>query len=105
QPIALFRTLEASLAEALSAQRVAAWLTVVFAAVALLLSALGLYSILAYVVTQRTSEIGIRTALGARRRQVVALVLRDGLKLVVAGLALGFVAAAGAARLIQTLLY
>jgi predicted permease len=105
QPVAMFQTLEASLAEALGAQRVAAWLTVVFAAVALLLSALGLYSVLAYAVTQRTSEIGIRTALGAARHQVVALVLRSSLKLVMVGLVLGLAAAAGAARLIQTLLY
>jgi len=105
QPIALFQTLETSLAQALGAQRVAAWLTVVFAAVALLLSAVGLYSVLAHAVTQRTSEIGIRTALGAKRQQVVALVLRSGLKLVAVGLVLGLAAAAGAARLIQTLLY
>jgi putative ABC transport system permease protein len=105
QPIALFQTLEASLAEALGAQRVAAWLTVVFAAVALLLSALGLYSVLAHAVTQRTSEIGIRTALGARRQQVVALVLWGGLKLVAIGLGLGLAAAAGVSRLIQSLLY
>lgn len=103
QPVAPSQTLEASLDQALGAQRIAAWL--IFAAVALFLSALGLYSVLAYAVAQRTREIGMRTALGATRVQVVALVLRTGLKLVAIGMVLGLAAAAGASRLIQTLLY
>jgi ABC-type antimicrobial peptide transport system permease subunit len=61
--------------------------------------------LLAYAVTQRTNEIGLRMALGAQREQVVALILRSGLRLVALGLVLGLAAAIGASRLIQTLLF
>jgi ABC-type antimicrobial peptide transport system permease subunit len=64
----------------------------------------GLYSVVAYAVSQRRPEIGIRMALGAQRRQVVGLVMRTGLQMVALGLAIGFVAAAAAARLINSLL-
>jgi ABC-type antimicrobial peptide transport system permease subunit len=64
-----------------------------------------LYSVIAYAVSQRTPEIGIRMALGAQARQVVGMVLGSGLRLVAVGLALGLVAAAGATRLIRTLLF
>ena len=64
-----------------------------------------MYSVVAYAVSQRTSEIGIRLALGAQRAQVIGLVMRSGLQLVAIGLVVGFTAAAGTGRLINTLLY
>jgi putative ABC transport system permease protein len=105
QPISFFQTMDTAIAQSLGVQRIVASLTAIFAGIALVLAAVGLYSVLAYAVAQRTSEIGIRMALGAQPGQVVALILRGGLKLVALGLVVGLAAAAGTARLIQSLLF
>ena len=105
QPISFFQTLETGLAQSLGVQRIVASLTAGFAVLALVLAAVGLYSVLAYNVTQRTTEIGIRMALGAQRSQVISLVLHGGMKLVGLGVVLGLLASAGTARLIQSLLF
>jgi putative ABC transport system permease protein len=76
-----------------------------FAGVALLLTAVGLYGVIAFAVAQRTHEIGIRVALGASRRDVLGMVLNRGIVLTVAGITLGVFSAAALSRLIQSLLY
>jgi ABC-type antimicrobial peptide transport system permease subunit len=80
-------------------------LLIAFGAVALLLSSIGIYGMLAYLVTRRTSEIGIRMALGARPAAVVAMVLRESVGPVVVGLVLGAVAAMVATRWVNTFLF
>ncbi len=105
QPISFFATLETTVAQSLGVQRIVASLTTVFAALALCLSAIGLYSVLACAVAQRTPEIGIRMALAAQPGQVVGMVMHGGFRLVGAGLLIGLAGAAAAARLIRTLLF
>jgi predicted permease len=105
QAISFFTTTQATVASSLGTQQLVAALTSVFAAMALLLSLTGLYSVLAHLVSQRTPEIGIRMALGATRRQVVTMMLGSGLALVAAGLVIGIAGAAAAARLLQQLLF
>ena len=80
-------------------------LLAVFAGVAMVLAAIGIYGVIAYSVTQRTREIGIRMALGAQRTQMLQMILRQSLTLVLIGLAIGLCASLGATRVLATLLY
>jgi putative ABC transport system permease protein len=104
-PIYDVRTLDDRVATALSRPRITAIALGGFAMAALLLAAIGVYGVMAYSVASRRREIGIRLALGADPSRVVRLVLGDGVRLVVAGAAIGVAAAAGAARLVRTLLF
>ena len=76
-----------------------------FAVMSLVLAAAGLFGVLSYVATQRTTEIGVRIALGAQRREVLQLMIWDGLRPAAVGLGLGLAASGGATRLIRDLLY
>src|SRR5208337_3096689 len=80
-------------------------LILVFAALSLVLACVGLYGVLSYLVEQRTSEIGIRIALGAQREQVLRLMLLDGLRPALIGLGLGLLGGAMASQLIGSMLY
>lgn len=93
QPVADFRTMEQYVADSLAPQQIAASLLAIFSALALFLSALGLYGVVSYNTTQRTHEIGIRIALGARRADVLKLVVGQGLRLALLGVLAGGLAA------------
>ena len=105
QPISELRTLEEMTGATLSGRTVMLTLLSLFAAVALLLACIGIYGVMAYSVSQRTREMGIRLALGAMARDVIRLVVRDGLRVVVIGLVLGAIGAGFATRLLQNQLY
>jgi predicted permease len=104
-PAPAVTTLSAATSVALLRQRVAALVTAVLGVVGLLLAAVGLYGIVAYSISQRTREIGVRIALGADRGDVLRLVVREGMRPVVVGMGIGVVLALGATRLLVSLLF
>jgi putative ABC transport system permease protein len=104
-PLSNITTMDRLLSEALAQPRFNAFVLGFFGATALALAALGIYGILSTTVAQRTSEIGIRMALGARAADVVRMVVRQGMGLTLAGLAIGLVAALASAPLLRSLLF
>ena len=105
QPIANVRTMDDLLSRALSSAKFSLWLLGLFAVLGLLLAAIGIYGVMMTAVTQRTHEIGLRMALGARRADVLWLVIRQGMFPVLIGVAAGLAAAISLTRLMSTLLF
>lgn len=105
QPVADVRTIESLLADSVARARFNTLLLTIFAGVALILAAVGIYGVMSYAVTQRTHEIGIRMALGAQSKDVLKLVVRNGLMLTVCGVAIGLAASLALSQILTSLLY
>ena len=105
QPLARIRTMEDVIANSVAPRRFNLLLLGSFAALALLLAAVGIYGVMAYTVSQRTHEIGIRMALGARAADIVQMIVGQGMRLVVAGISLGLGAGFWLTRLMEKLLF
>jgi putative ABC transport system permease protein len=105
QPVSNIATMDQIMSNSVSRQRFNMLLFAIFAAVALLLAAVGIYGVISYSVTQRTHEIGVRMALGANSKDVLGLVVGEGLKLVSVGVGTGLVSAFVLTRLMQSLLF
>jgi putative ABC transport system permease protein len=104
-PVSLARTMEQVLDASIARQRMALLVLSVFAGVALILAASGLYGLVAHSVTERTHEIGVRMALGAERRDVIRLVITHGLSMTVAGIVLGVIGAAALSKSLEGLVF
>ena len=104
-PLTKVKTMDEVAAASFAARRFNMWLLAVFAGLALLLAAVGIYGVMSYGVTQRTQEIGIRMALGARGADVLRLIIKNGMKLTLIGIVLGLISAFALTRLMTSLLF
>jgi putative ABC transport system permease protein len=105
QPLVRVRTMEDNMAATVAQPRFRTWLIGIFAGLALLLAAVGIYGVMSYSVTQRTNEIGIRVTLGAQSADVFRIVVGEGLRLALFGVGIGLVAALVLTRVLQSFLY
>jgi len=105
QPLVKVRTMEENMATTVAEPRFRAWLIGIFAMLALVLSAVGVYGVMSYTVTQRISEIGVRVTMGAQPTDVFRLIVGEGLRLALIGVGVGLAAALALTRLLKTFLY
>jgi putative ABC transport system permease protein len=105
QPVSNVQMMTEVVAASVAPQKFATWLFGLFALAALLLAAIGIYGVMAYSVTQRTHEIGVRMALGAQSRDVLKMIVAQGMRLALIGVALGLVGAFAITRVMSSLLY
>jgi ABC-type antimicrobial peptide transport system permease subunit len=105
QPLYVVRTMETLIARSVARQRFSMTLIGVFAVLAMLLAAVGIFSVMSSLVAQRTHEIGIRMALGAQPRDILSMVVRHGITLTLVGVGCGLAAAFAFTRLMTSLLY
>jgi putative ABC transport system permease protein len=105
QPLVKVRTMEDNIASSVAQPRFRTWLIGIFAALAVMLAAVGIYGVMSYSVTQRTNEIGIRVTLGAQPTDVFRIVVGEGLRFAVLGVGIGVVAGLLLTRLLRSFLY
>jgi predicted permease len=105
QPIFGVETMEQIISDSLAERRFTMLLLIIFASIAVVLAAVGIYGVMSYAVSRRTHELGVRMALGASRRAILRLVVREGMVLSAIGMAVGLAAAVGLTRFMASLLY
>jgi putative ABC transport system permease protein len=105
QPIGQVATMDSLMAQSVARARFNSTLLTIFSIVALVMAAVGIYGVMSYAVLQRTHEIGVRMALGAQRRDVLKLILRQGVLLALTGVLVGLAGSFGITRIISTLLF
>jgi len=105
QPLVKVRTMEENMATSVAQPRFRTWLIGIFAGMALLLAAVGVYGVMSYTVTQRTNEIGVRVTLGARPKEIYRIIVGEGLRFALLGVGIGLAAALALTRLLQSFLF